>query len=42
MDFDEVLRRRRMVRNYTGEPVAREAVERIMARARRAPSAGFS
>jgi FMN reductase [NAD(P)H] len=42
VDFDEVLRRRRMVRNYTGEPVAREAVERIMARARRAPSAGFS
>ena len=42
MDFDEILRRRRMVRNYTDEPVAREAVERIAARGLKAPSAGFS
>ncbi len=42
MEFGEVLRRRRMVRNYTDEPVARESIERIVARARAAPSAGFS
>jgi FMN reductase [NAD(P)H] len=42
MDFSEVLRRRKMVRNYTDEPVEREAVERIVDRGRRAPSGGFS
>ncbi len=42
MDFAEILRRRKMVRNYTDEPVDREVVERIVARARRAPSGGFS
>ncbi len=31
-----------MVRNYTDEPVPREAVERIVDRGRRAPSGGFS
>lgn len=42
MDFAEVMRRRRMVRNYTDEPVSREAVERIVDCGRRAPSGGFS
>jgi nitroreductase len=42
MDFGEIMRRRRMVRNYTDEPVPREAVERIVDRGRRAPSGGFS
>lgn len=42
MEFADVLKRRRMVRNYTGDPVDREAVERIVARARKAPSGGFS
>jgi nitroreductase len=42
MEFADVLRRRRMVRNYTGQPVEREVVERIVARARKAPSGGFS
>ena len=42
MDFAEVMRRRKMVRNYTDEPVPREVVERIVDRGRRAPSGGFS
>lgn len=40
MEFGEVVRRRRMVRNYTGEPVERAALERILDVARRVPSAG--
>jgi FMN reductase [NAD(P)H] len=42
VDFAEVMRRRRMVRNYTDEPVSREALERIARAGRRAPSGGFS
>ncbi|MEA2677217.1 MAG: hypothetical protein QOJ81_1358 [Chloroflexota bacterium] len=43
MDFAEVVRKRRMVRNYdAGRPVTREQLERIAAAAQRAPSAGFS
>jgi len=42
MEFSEVVRRRRMVRNYSSEPVDPEVVARILAQAQRAPSAGFS
>jgi nitroreductase len=42
MEFADVLKHRRMVRSYTEEPVDREAVERIVARGRKAPSGGFS
>jgi nitroreductase len=42
MDFAEVLRRRRAVRNCLPDPLDREALERIVARGRRAPSGGFS
>jgi FMN reductase [NAD(P)H] len=43
MEFSEVLRRRRMVRNYDpAKPVSRAALDRIAAAAQRAPSAGFS
>lgn len=42
MQFGEVVRRRRIVRNYTDEPVDPAALERILDTARRAPSAGFS
>ncbi|MGH2428705.1 MAG: nitroreductase family protein [Candidatus Limnocylindria bacterium] len=42
MEFSEVVRRRRMVRHFAGEPVDRATLERIAATAQRAPSAGFS
>ncbi len=42
MDFMEAVRKRRMVRNFTGEPVPGDVIERIIATAQRAPSAGFS
>ena len=42
MEFQEVVRRRRMVRNFTDEPVAAAVRDRILANAVRAPSAGFS
>lgn len=42
MEFAEAVRRRRMVRNFTGEPVEREVVDGILDLARRAPSAGYT
>ncbi len=42
MEFAEVVRRRRMVRNFSEEPLSADAVDRIVARAQHAPSAGFS
>jgi FMN reductase [NAD(P)H] len=42
VEFRELLRRRRMVRAYAPEPIPHDAVERIVATVRRAPSAGFS
>ena len=42
MEFYEVVRTRRMVRNYTGQPVDREVIARIVDAGRRAPSAGFT
>jgi nitroreductase len=43
VEFSEVVRRRRMVRNYDPDkPVDRAALEHIAAAAQRAPSAGFS
>ena len=42
MEFQEVIRRRRMVRRFSDEPVSRDVIERIAAIAQRAPSAGFS
>lgn len=42
MDLRDILKRRRMVRHYTGETIPRETLERIVATVRRAPSAGFS
>lgn len=42
MDLAEVLRKRRMCRNFTGEPVPPDVVDRLLDRARRAPSAGHT
>ncbi|GAA3439139.1 nitroreductase family protein [Kutzneria kofuensis] len=42
MEFQDVVRRRRMVRKFTDEPVAEESIRRIMSNALRGPSAGFS
>jgi len=42
VEFFEAVRRRRMVRNYTDEPVDPTALDRILEAARHAPSAGFS
>jgi nitroreductase len=42
MDFQEVVRRRRMVRTFTEAPVPKESLERILGNAVRGPSAGFS
>jgi nitroreductase len=43
VDFAEVVRRRRMVRDYDpSRPVPAEVVDRLLAHAIRAPSAGFS
>ena len=42
MDFVDVVRKRRMVRNFTDEPVPDEVIERIVEAGQHAPSAGFS
>jgi nitroreductase len=42
MEFQDVVRRRRMVRNYAEEPVDPAVVDRMLDNATHAPSAGFS
>lgn len=42
MEFAEVVRRRRMVREFDQRPVASGTVDRILEAARRGPSAGFA
>lgn len=42
MEFQDVVRRRRMVRTFGPEPVAELSVQRILDNAVRGPSAGFS
>ena len=42
MEFQEVVRRRRMVRRYSPAAVDPATVDRLLRNAVRAPSAGFS
>jgi nitroreductase len=42
MEFQEVVRLRRMVRTFTDEPVPQAALDRVLGNALRGPSAGFS
>lgn len=42
IEFQEVVRRRRMVRNFTDRPVPAEVLDRVLQNALHAPSAGFS
>ena len=42
MEFQDVVRRRHMVRTFTSSPVPQASVDRILANAVRGPSAGFS
>jgi nitroreductase len=42
MEFTEVVRRRRMIRGFTAEPLPEGTADRLLTTASRAPSAGFS
>ena len=42
MEFDEVVRRRRMVRAFAPDPVDPQVVDDLLDRARRSPTAGNS
>jgi nitroreductase len=42
VEFAEVIKRRRMVRAFTDEPLAAGVTEHLLRAANRAPSAGFS
>jgi len=42
MEFQDVAARRRMVRDFSDEPVARPLLDQLMANATRTPSAGYS
>ncbi len=42
MEFQDVVRRRRMVRNFDSRPLSPQLVDRVLANALRGPSAGFT
>jgi nitroreductase len=42
VEFSEVIRRRRMIRHYSDRSLAPGVIERVLANALRAPSAGFT
>src|SRR4051812_7903468 len=42
MEFQDVVRRRKMIRRYADRPVDRAVVDRMLSNGVRAPSAGFS
>ncbi len=42
MEFQDVVRKRKMVRSFQARPIPADVLERILDNARRAPSAGYS
>jgi len=42
VEFGEVIKKRRMVRAFTGDPLGSGVTQRVLTAANRAPSAGFS
>ena len=42
MEFQDVVRKRKMIRSFEDRPIDPAVVERLLANAQRAPSAGFS
>ncbi len=42
MEFADVVRKRRMVRHFTPDPIAPETIDELMRLAQRAPSAGYT
>ena len=42
MELQDVIRKRKMVRSFEDRPIPRELLDRILASAQKAPSAGFS
>lgn len=42
MEFQTVVNRRRMIRRYSAQPVAKDSVDRMLRNAVRAPNAGFT
>lgn len=42
MEFTDVVRKRRMVRHFTEEPIPAETIQRMLELASRGPSAGFT
>jgi len=42
MEFEQLVRKRRMVRNFQSKPVMRSTLNRILEAAQHSPSAGFS
>ena len=42
MEFDQIVRKRRMVRNFQPKPIDHNRINRILEVAQRSPSAGFS
>ena len=42
MEFREAVRKRRMVRHFSSDPVTKETIDKILELAQHAPSAGFS
>ncbi len=42
MEFQDVARKRKMVRSFESTPIPKDVLDRILRNARRAPSAGFS